>query len=116
MVVASAHNGCGGVQLVTSEGPTNLKTWKIIAVDEDPDGETVGEFVVAAANRPAARAAFLAHGLRGMMGPPRNMNRPLDLAAQQPGVVFKRAYRTDTWLPVPEGGYGPRWPEHPTQE
>lgn len=40
-----------------------------------------------------------------MMGPPENMNRTLDLAMEQPGVVFKRDYRSNTWRPVPEGGY-----------
>jgi hypothetical protein len=94
-----------GVQLVKHTGPKRPKTWKIIAVDEDPDGETVGEFVVAAADRPAARAAFLAYGLSGMTGPPENMNKPLDLAMEQPGVVFTLDYRSNVWSPVPEGGY-----------
>jgi hypothetical protein len=91
--------------LVKGTGPRRPKTWKIIAVDEDPDGETVGEFVVGAADRSAARAAFLAYGLRGMMGPPENMNRPLDLAVERPGVVFKRDCRSNAWRPVPEAGH-----------
>lgn len=47
MVKEWAHEPGGGVQLVKRRGPERPKTWKIVAVDEDPDGETVGEFVVA---------------------------------------------------------------------
>ena len=41
-----------------------------IGIDVSPDGDGVAEFVVAAPDRAAARAAFVVHGLRSMHGAP----------------------------------------------
>jgi hypothetical protein len=83
--------------------PRRIKTWQIIAVDDSPDGEGVAEFVVAAADKTAARSAFVGHGLRGIFDPPRITNGSWDFVVQRPGVVFKLDYRSGLWSPV-DGG------------
>jgi hypothetical protein len=83
--------------------PRRLKTWRITAVDDSPEGEGVAEFVVAAADKSAARSAFVGHGLRGIFGPPAITDRPHDVAVQRPGVVFKLDYRSGAWSAL-DGG------------
>jgi hypothetical protein len=85
---------------MSDEHHEKLKTWKIIAADESPGGEGATEFAVAAPNKPAARTAFLDHGLRGMFGPPAVSDRFVADAMDQPGRVFRLDPRSGGWSPL----------------
>ena len=72
-----------------------IKLWHVLASDDSE--HRMGEYVVAAGTKAEARAAFLAHGLRGWEAP---TTARLDVAPafDRGGAVFRLDHDTGRWL------------------